>query len=142
MTNNKEFVPYELALELKQLGFDEPCLGYYADKTGEDKTIYTVGTVQNSINSMSVHLNTNCRSYEFSAPTYSQAFRWFRETFNLHSNISSWRDDNNLSFSHEFEIYDLQGCWEGDASTTYEETELACLKKLIEIVKTYGGGEQ
>jgi hypothetical protein len=25
---------------------------------------------------------------------------------------------------------------------TYEEAELACLKKLIEIVKTYGGGEQ
>ena len=27
----KEFIPYELALELKQLGFDEPCFGYYVD---------------------------------------------------------------------------------------------------------------
>jgi hypothetical protein len=26
---NKEFVPYEQALQLKELGFDEPCLGYY-----------------------------------------------------------------------------------------------------------------
>ena len=24
----KEFVPYEQALELKELGFDEPCLAY------------------------------------------------------------------------------------------------------------------
>jgi hypothetical protein len=122
MTNNKEFIPYELALELKQLGFDKPCFGVYATKDG--------------------YVRKSAYDENGDAPTYSQAFRWFRETFNLHSNISSWRDDNNLSFSHEFEIYDLQGCWEGDASTTYEEAELACLKKLIEIVKTYGGGEQ
>ncbi len=25
MSNDKEFVPYSIALELKQLGFDEPC---------------------------------------------------------------------------------------------------------------------
>jgi hypothetical protein len=25
----KEFIPYNLALELKDLGFDEPCFGYY-----------------------------------------------------------------------------------------------------------------
>jgi len=26
---NKEFIPYEQALELKELGFDEPCFGCY-----------------------------------------------------------------------------------------------------------------
>ena len=26
---NKEFIPYEQALELKELGFNEVCLGYY-----------------------------------------------------------------------------------------------------------------
>ena len=24
-----EFIPYEQALALKELGFDEPCIGYY-----------------------------------------------------------------------------------------------------------------
>ena len=28
----KEFVPYELALRMKELGFDEPCFGYYNNK--------------------------------------------------------------------------------------------------------------
>ena len=28
---NKEFIPYEQALVLKELGFDEPCFGYYND---------------------------------------------------------------------------------------------------------------
>ena len=27
----KEFVPYEQVLELKELGFDEPCFKYYVD---------------------------------------------------------------------------------------------------------------
>jgi hypothetical protein len=128
----KDFTLYPEALELKQLGFNEPCNTCY-DKL---KMVASYGA------SVFDYKNYNTSGYMVSRPTYSQAFRWFRETFNLHSNISSWRDDNNLSFSHEFEIYDLQGCWEGDASTTYEEAELACLKKLIEIVKTYGGGEQ
>jgi hypothetical protein len=26
---SKEFIPYEQALELKELGFDEPCLAVY-----------------------------------------------------------------------------------------------------------------
>ncbi len=26
-----EFIPYEQAQELKQLGFNEPCFGYYLD---------------------------------------------------------------------------------------------------------------
>jgi hypothetical protein len=30
----KEFVPYELALKLKEIGFDEPCFGYYTSPTG------------------------------------------------------------------------------------------------------------
>ena len=31
----KEFVSYEMALELKELGFDEPCFTYYYDISGE-----------------------------------------------------------------------------------------------------------
>jgi hypothetical protein len=27
----KEFTPHQEALELKELGFDEPCFGYYED---------------------------------------------------------------------------------------------------------------
>ena len=38
MTNNLEFVPYDEALALRKLGFDEPCLGYYF---GKDKEVYT-----------------------------------------------------------------------------------------------------
>lgn len=34
-TMNKEFVPYELAVKLKALGFDEPCLASYETAFGK-----------------------------------------------------------------------------------------------------------
>jgi hypothetical protein len=36
---NKEFIPYEQALALKELGFDEPCLGFY-DEFSNDEVAY------------------------------------------------------------------------------------------------------
>jgi hypothetical protein len=58
----KEFVPYQQALELKELGFDEPCLMYYTDN----------GELYKS------------NLYGISAPLYQQVFRWFREKYNAH----------------------------------------------------------
>ena len=34
----KEFVSYEIALALKELGFDEPCFTYYYNVTGKLRT--------------------------------------------------------------------------------------------------------
>jgi len=83
----KEFVPYELALKMKQLGFDKPCFAYYNKSKKRRFDRYTTS-----------HWPSTCL-----APTFSQAFRWFREKYNILSR--------------------------------YEEAELACLEKLIEIVK-------
>ena len=73
--------------------------------------------------------------WEFSAPTFSQAFRWFREKYELRGQIISDYD----MFSYQ--IYGLidnafnliNG---GSVDREYEEAELECLKKLIEIVKS------
>ena len=37
---NKEFIPYEQALALKELGFDEPCFGQYLSSRQSDWKIY------------------------------------------------------------------------------------------------------
>ena len=58
---NKEFVPYEQALALKELGFDEPCFGYY----DEGGNLYTEMVEV------------------LKAPLYQQAFRFFREKHNV-----------------------------------------------------------
>ena len=36
----KDFIPYDRALRMKALGFDEPCFGYYVLETNGDYKLY------------------------------------------------------------------------------------------------------
>jgi hypothetical protein len=136
----KDFVPYELSLKMKQLGFDEPCLMYWNDF---GKT---------SINRFQLHnkIDEWCQNY-IEAPLYQQAFRWFREKYNLHAEITwspsyeyepgQWSDAIyeitivNVSYTKEWEAESPDMQRANGRQLTYEESELACLKKLIEIVE-------
>ena len=112
---DKEFVPHELALELKQLGFDEPCLGYYIAST----LFISNDTVYNSTD-ISV----------IKAPLFQQSFRWFREKHNLYAIVSQFRYGIENEFGQIIHtIYDVKNFY------SYEDNQLDCLKKLIELVK-------
>jgi len=127
---DKEFVPYELALALKQLGFDEPCFKYiYTGDTGNNVNIPCEVTPSSA-------KNYNEDDLSVSTPTFSQAFRWFRENYGL----SGWVNESFVGSSQGvISIKSEIGLKYHTAVTklfdTYEEAELACLKKLIEIVK-------
>jgi hypothetical protein len=75
------------------------------------------------------------------APTFSQAFRWFREKYSTHVEIhenTDWEEDNeSWSFViFKYKLGDNDGMISSTVDyNTYEEAELACLNKLIEIVK-------
>ena len=121
----KEFIPYQEALALKELGFDEPCFGYWKSKNWliQEKT-RTDGYT---------HADQEC-----SAPLYQQAFRWFREKHDLVHRIDR---DGGWWICTILNLYDEkeQGTIEIHIKRypdTYEEAEQACLIKLIEIVKT------
>jgi hypothetical protein len=133
---NKEFITYELALELKQLGFDEPCIAYYTVVPEDNINWFTISeqavTDNGSIFGSSKNYNTEWFETEgtISAPTYSQAFRWFREKYGLCIVIKPI-DDKKLDLGYSL----LKNGLIMSAHLTYEGAELACLKKLIEIVK-------
>lgn len=65
----KEFIPYEQALALKELGFDEPCFGTWdrPDKLWIGHVLGIDYTPDDTI----------------LAPTFSQVFRFFREKYLL-----------------------------------------------------------
>ena len=105
---NKEFIPYEQALEIKELGFEEPCFGAYVKNE-----LFIPETERPSIQSHSLH--------QCLAPLYSQAFRFFREKYGLYLSI------NVKDSIWYFETFSLNGY------KTYEEAEQACLNKLIQI---------
>ena len=121
---NKEFIPYEQALALKELGFDEPCLAFYSPK----EELYPVFQEP----SKGPYFNNGSFIETLRAPLYQQAFRWFREKHNLVFNFISY----NIVKPGE---YHWSITWNDEAKAsgivkTYEEAEQACLSKLIEIV--------
>jgi len=116
----KEFVPYELAWELKQLNFDETCFGYY----------HNLGSTQLVVSKRDLRADNNDGIEYCLAPLYQQAFRWFREKYALCIVIKPI-DDKNLELGYNL----LKNGLMMGSHPTYEEAELACLQKLIEILQ-------
>ena len=113
----KEFAPYEQSLALKELGFDEPCFAWYDGR-------YPSSINQDYCKNSEEWLNTiHCAT-----PLYQQAFRWFREKYGYLPNIHNFNGNFKATLSGNCN-------WLGSWTKTYEEAELACLIKLIEIVK-------
>ena len=101
---------------MKELGFDEPCFMIYYNGTdemrGESHFLFGRDT---------------------KAPTFSQAFRFFREKYDL----QCWIHDGGYvgkccikitGYNHD-KFY-----FSSSEPMEYEEAELACLRRLIEIV--------
>lgn len=129
-----EFATYKQALTLKELGFDEPCLGYY-DGKGTERVYYN--NLRNGTGDFVPFVNNERLSW-FGAPLKSQVFRWFREK-HKQSVYPIWRIDN--SWDLHIQQLDGYGLLTGRQALhvvkakTYEEAEDACIDKLIEIVK-------
>ena len=114
---NKEFVKYEQALALKELGFDEPCL------------FHTLKGEINFYNPFSLEYNIGV-----SAILCQQAFKWFREKHGLYTEIFV---DDDKTFGFLISSFIEEGRVDKPIHrgfSTYEEVESACLSKLIEIV--------
>ena len=126
---NKEFVPYEQALALKELGFESPYpIGGYQ---GGKVFYYENGELHYDGRPM---YSSDSHSGQLLAPLYQQAFRWFREKYKIFSSIMT-----EYSYGGTISAYHINGLHQSDISKgdfyTYEEAELACLIKLIKLVK-------
>jgi hypothetical protein len=137
----KEFIPYEQALALKELGFDEKCCACYGSYTHKKSELFL--NINNPINIETLLREPtafNQPSFYVKSPTFSQAFRWFREKYKISGEISSDYYLEGKDNEWEYNIYQLGKEDDGYVGTipifkTPEEAELECLKKLIEIVK-------
>ena len=121
----KEFVPYVLSKQIKQLGFNEECLGYYVDVE-----VVNPFLVINRISDTQ-------GGYFTLAPLWQQAFGWFREKYNVEHNnrpVKKFETDKSREISFYIDGYFISNL-RFTTDKTYEEAELECLKKLIEIVK-------
>jgi hypothetical protein len=135
MQNNIEslFVPYEQALELKELGFDEPCFGYY-----DNFNIFIIDRNSKIEHKNSIYSNNELYKGVILAPLYQQAFRFFREKHDLVHRINR---DGGWWICAILDLYDendqgaIETYLENTNPQTYEEAETACLLELINICK-------
>lgn len=107
---NKDFLNWQLTNTLHSIGYN-------------GDTFLWIDDEEDIINDSSVELIGGVK-----AILYSQAFRWFREKYDLnpsimYNGVGQWD-------------YTLGGVWSGRIWDSYEEAELACLNKLIEIVES------
>jgi len=126
----KEFVPYDLALRLKALGFNEPCFGFYKEFVGKWLIMMPTQLTQHEQNNLISYIEDG---WLVSAPTFSQAFRWFREKYNLKSYIR-FRTEKNTNKEHYDWVIEGQKVIYRHFKT-YEAAEIACIRRLIRIVK-------
>ncbi len=127
---NKDFVPYDQALALKALGFDEPCFAkFFTPEVPANRFRY---------NTQGSPVNYNDGTYgrQISAPLFQQAFRWFREKHDLRHQIEYV---GGLTLKTTWWDFSIIGKTDGKKLTmkykTWEETEIACLIALIDILK-------
>lgn len=114
----KQFVPYDLALRLKKLGFDEKCFGVYYSKDG-DVRIYD-------------------GNESGDAPLWQQAFDWFRDEHNMSGEVFLYGTPDGFAYgiynTIKTEINDVS-----DIIGNFKEARLECLRKLIEFVENKKG---
>jgi|LauGreDrversion4_2_1035121.scaffolds.fasta_scaffold244597_4 hypothetical protein len=123
----KEFVPYDRALKLKELGFDEPCFVLYKASNNNQLAYAPHGITTNSQLSQG-------DSNNIAAPLFQQAFRWFREKYHIIGEPKYKGGLTTKTSWYDYIIYSNID-WKEDNKQykTYEEAELACLDKLIDL---------
>lgn len=119
----EEFVIYPLALSMKELGYDEPCMAWY----GSEDIFRISGNYKNS---------THTIGYCVSAPTWQSAFAWFREKYKIHHRIDIQDLSENLYDYEILEVLDgFNDTYTGSSFKSYEEAQTACLEKIISIAE-------
>jgi len=118
----ENFITYEQALALKELGFKERCSHYFEHNKFK---------IHNEISGWD--FNTSFITC-VSAPLKSQVFKWFRKNHSINGIVSYYGKGQ-----WNIEILDYKGNEliqiEDNTFWSYEEAESVCIDKLIELIK-------
>lgn len=130
----KQFIPYELAVKLKELGFDEPCLGVWNIPNGEyEVTLVYGGKLHEG------YIN-DIQSFKVCAPLWQQAEDFLLKKYNLYGIIiptitMHWTFKTMTVAEGIVEVPPYKHVDSNDYSSV-EEARQACLEKLIKIIET------
>lgn len=134
MNIDENFVPFDLSMELKSIGFNEDCFAWY-NYGGDYLCIFGDDHLLDG------YAGSDQRPM---APLWQQAFKWFDINYNLEGSISkdvwysmkyTWTicgGKNNIRPNGGDSLYHMENNIEYD---TYEIASYNCLLELIKIIK-------
>ena len=154
----EQFVTYEIALKLKELGFNGECFGYYTPMkdwmmkgkysdgqlhfhgpnwANSDNTFYFMYK-QNSFGDRSAVLKNSEFTkaiHNIAVPLWQQVIDWFRDNYNIHIEIQSPDYPNESNYNWSIHILCKFGSYgDGSVNNYYEAREQSILK-AIELCK-------
>jgi hypothetical protein len=126
----QDFVTKTLANKLQEIGFDEACFFIYRKGTdlyltssdGHYKDVFEQARSANFIGGIP-------------APTYAQAFRWFREQFQL--NVEIRYNERNRGYNPFFSRENLNITQSDFVEMSYDKAQEYAIEKAIEITKIF-----
>lgn len=128
-----QFVPYELAVKLKELGFDEKCEAtwrqntereWYDPRKGEEIVIGNTNIFLRTY----IYLGKDDTVELCIAPLWQQAFDWFRK-----KGLSSHIEDCGI-YGYYYKIdNELYGNSKENCGFDYDTAKIECIKTLINI---------
>lgn len=132
-TIQKQFVTYEIAFAMKELGFDEECFGYYRN----DNKFFYFGE------------DSRVQKDSILSPLWQQCIDWFREKHSVHIEITcaNFFDSymNNYSYEAKCKVYknkELDGTFivrdekNNHIFYSYEDARKQAILKAIEFIKS------
>ena len=123
---NEDFVTYELAVKLKEKGFDAPCYGYYHCNGGNDSFELCGNGDRDFLNSKNKH--------RIAAPTIPQVLKWLREEQKLHVEVMFIRPLHNIVKYYITDVDGSRGDFMDVADEHYETWEQATLAGIEYVI--------
>ena len=145
----KEFVIYEQAVKLKELGFDGKCIGFFYTDDSENfkknKFDYRKKFVIDFSDEDDYMVNSD-KTHYVSAPLKQQVLRWFRDEHQIFASIETdctsypkFAIVINGFVGNPRDLTEKYWGWNrrfnSDLYRSYEEAESDCIDKLISFIE-------
>lgn len=140
----EQFVNYDIAFKLKELGFSEECFGWYhTERTYREydkKRLVIEPSVVRQIDGFGYSI--------IKTPLYQQAFKWFRDVHNIHGEVKILGGSNIHGLRKKgyekiyiWEIHNLNDkMWSEGLSVSkeyffHEEAQETCINEMIKLLE-------
>jgi hypothetical protein len=147
----REFVEYNIALRLKNLGFDEACAMYWRPEMDGSMQLW-YHQEERFDEAIGSNNSDNANWVTCTAPTFSQAFRWIRETHQIFPEVVTdctaepkFAYTYTRFFGNPKDLGSEEWGWENNIGQysllyrTYEDAQRDCLEEILAIIEKENG---